>query len=208
MKEYYLHRYIYDPSRSEVWKAIVEDLSKYIRSSDTVIDIGCGFGDFISQVNCKERIAVDINRNEWTNFSERIKFIHSDSSDLNSIPRNSVDVVFSSNLFEHLNKHQLDLTLKEIYRIMRPGSKLIIIQPNYRYCYREYFDDYTHISVFSHISLSDLLKTCHFIPIKIVPRYLPLTMKSRLPKNYWLTKLYLKFPFKFMGKQMLLVFQK
>ena len=78
-----------------------------------------------------------------------------------------------------------------------------ILQPNYRYCYREYFDDFTHQSVYSHVSLCDLLTASGYDILECRPRFLPLTIKSRMPVRPWLIRLYLALPFKPLGKQML-----
>jgi hypothetical protein len=48
-------------------------------------------------------------------------------------------------------------TLAALRRKLSPGGTLNILQPNYRYAYREYFDDNTHVAVYSHISLADFL---------------------------------------------------
>jgi len=39
----------------------------------------------------------------------------------------------------------------------------------------------------------------------VIPRFLPLTMKSRLPRWRWAVALYLRLPVRPMAKQMLLV---
>jgi ubiquinone/menaquinone biosynthesis C-methylase UbiE len=208
MNDYFDIRYTIDPDRARIWKAIVEDLQKYIKKDYTVVDLGSGYCDFINQVRCKKKYAVDYSARSREYCGKDVHFVQATSTDLSIIHDQSVDVVFSSNLFEHLNRDQLDLTIREIRRILKSGSLLILLQPNYRYCYREYFDDFTHVSIFTHINLRDWLVRNYFKPVKLTPRYLPLAMKSLLPKSYWLTKLYLLSPWKPMGKQMLLVFEK
>jgi hypothetical protein len=89
-------------------------------------------------------------------------------------------------------------------RKLAAGGTLNILQPNYRYAYREYFDDYTHASVFSHISLTDFLGANGFDALEIRPRILPLTVKSRLPVSPWLIRAYLASPIKPFAKQMLI----
>ncbi len=79
----------------------------------------------------------------------------------------------------------------------------MILQPNYRYAYREYFDDYTHLAVYSHLSLADFLSANDFEVLNVSPRFLPLTIKSRIPVSPWLIRAYLASPIKPMGKQML-----
>jgi Lon protease-like protein len=87
---------------------------------------------------------------------------------------------------------------------LKNGGTLTIVGPNYRFCYDEYFDDYTHISVFSDRSLADFVEAHGFKVVDTVPRFMPLTIKSRLPVSDLLIRLYLMSPIKPLGKQMLL----
>jgi hypothetical protein len=89
-------------------------------------------------------------------------------------------------------------------RVLRPRGTLNIVQPNYRRAYKEYFDDYTHVSVYSDISLTDFLSAHGFRVTTCHPGFLPLTIKSRLPVSRNLIRLYLALPWKPLGKQMLL----
>jgi SAM-dependent methyltransferase len=209
MNTYYKTRYEYDERRNKVWKAITELLQKYIDPQhDSVLDLGSGYCNFINNIQAKKKYAVDIQASSGGYVSDDVVFYSSTSSDLHMFPDKLIDVVFSSNLFEHLSDDGLHKTFQEISRITSDNAKLIIIQPNYRYCYKEYFDDYTHKKVFSHVSLVDFVKLYHFEPLKLYPRFLPLTFKSKFPNSYLLTKLYLYSPFKFLAKQMLLVSEK
>ena len=78
-----------------------------------------------------------------------------------------------------------------------------ILQPNYRFAYREYFDDYTHVAVYSDRSLVDFLDAHGFRVLDCRPRFMPLTVKSpcMFPRG---DPAYLRLPFKPMGKQMLI----
>jgi SAM-dependent methyltransferase len=126
------------------------------------------------------------------------------ADDLDFLADHCVDFAFASNLFEHLSQSDFAATLSQLRRVLRPGGTLNILQPNYRRAYKEYFDDYTHISVYSDISLSDFLSAHGFRVITCHPGFLPLTIKSRLPVSRNLIRLYLNLPWKPLGKQMLL----
>ena len=205
---YFKTRYSFDRGRKEVWKSICEDLQKYVSTQDNVLDLGAGYCDFINNIKAAHKIAVDVNEDCRQYCQDGIAFWASSIEDLSFLASGSIDVAFMSNLLEHLDDDQISKVIKELRRITRHNSRLIILQPNYRYAYREYFDDYTHKKVFTHVSLADLMNSHGFSSLKICPKYLPLTIKSALPKSYWLTKLYLRMPFKLLGKQMLLIFQK
>ena len=59
--------------------------------------------------------------------------------------------------FEHLDRGDLLATLGEMRRVLRGGGRLILVQPNFRLRPHEYFDDYTHVAVFTDRSLPDML---------------------------------------------------
>lgn len=206
-KNYHKTRFKFDPGRVKVWRAITEYLQPYVGPNKTVLDLGAGYGDFINLIKANKKYAIDISPAVKDYISKDVIFINKPSTSLEDIPANSVDVVFASNLLEHLDRAELDQTMKGIKRCTKKGSVLILIQPNYRYAYKNYFDDYTHKRVFSHLSLTDAMYEYGFKPIKVDPKFLPLTLKSRLPKSYILTKMYLNSPIHPMGKQMLLIFE-
>ena len=122
-----------------------------------------------------------------------------------NVKSNHFDVAFCSNVFEHLSDEELEQTLSEIRRILKPRGVLIALQPNFRYSVQNYFDDYTHKKIFTDVSLKDCLEAKGFEVIVNVPRFLPLSFKSKVPKSAFLTRLYLLLPFKPFAKQMLLV---
>lgn len=205
--KYHKTRFKFDPGRVKVWRAVTEYLQPYIGTNKTVLDLGSGYGDFINLVEAKKKFALDISAEVKDYLSEEVIFINKPADGLQSISSGSLDAVFSSNLMEHLNRDELNRTMKEVKRCIGKEGVLILIGPNFRYAYKEYFDDYTHKTIYTHISLADIMHEFGFKPTKVVPRFLPLTLKSIMPKNYILTKLYLRSPVSPFGKQMLLIFE-
>jgi len=204
-KGYHQTRLSFDPRRDVVWRSLWRFyFCKLISPNDCVLDLGCGYGDFINNVVARRRIAVD----SWEGFlpyvDPRIERVVGSVMDLNFIEEGVIDFAFASNLFEHLSKADFACVLEMLRRKLASGGTLNILQPNYRYAYREYFDDYTHVSVFSHISLTDFLTANGFDVLEISPRFLPLTVKSRLPVSPWLIRAYLASPIKPLAKQMLI----
>jgi SAM-dependent methyltransferase len=204
-KGYHQTRLSFDPRRDVVWRSLWRFyFSKLISPNDCVLDLGCGYGDFINNVVARRRIAVD----SWEGFlpyvDPRIERVVGSVTDLNFIEEGVIDFAFASNLFEHLSKADFACVLEMLRRKLASGGTLNILQPNYRYAYREYFDDYTHVSVFSHMSLTDFLRANGFDVLEVSPRFLPLTVKSRLPVSPWLIRAYLASPIKPLAKQMLI----
>ena len=99
--------------------------------------------------------------------------------DLSFLADDSIDFAFASNVFEHVSQEDFSAVLKQLGRKLRPGGTITLLQPNYRYAFREYFDDYTHRTVYSDKSLCDFLQSNSY-GYFCSARFMPLTLKSRL----------------------------
>ena len=155
-------------------------------------------------MTAKRRIALDL----WPEFTRHIapgvETIVAPVTDLSRLEDSSIDYAFASNLFEHISRADLVTVLDGLKRKLSARGRITMLQPNYRYAASEYFDDYTHVSIWSHISLADFLVANGYEVMEVFPRFLPLTVKSRLPVWPSLIGLYLKSPVKPFGQQMLL----
>jgi ubiquinone/menaquinone biosynthesis C-methylase UbiE len=207
MDRYFQSRLTFDKGRTKVWKAICEYLQSEITENSAVLDLGCGYCDFINQISASRKYAVDSNPESRQYCGKGVEFFETSVTSL-ELQSNSVDVVFASNLLEHFHDDELQKVFSEINRVLKNRGKLILIQPNYYYAYREYWDDYTHVKAFTHISLVDFLKSKNYKIEKLVKRFLPFSFHSILPKTYLLTKLYLSLPYHFGAKQMLVIASK
>ncbi len=206
---YYASRYVPNPDRGVVWKEIVTFLFSYIGKANTVLDMGAGYCDFINNVKAPRRIAVDISADSARYAEEGVETIT--SSLPHSVLSETVDVVFASNLFEHLDDAQLEAMMVEVRRVLCPGGLLILMQPNYRYSYKTYFDDPTHKKVFSHTALEAFLVSHDLEIVKKYPKFLPFSLKSRpgiIPLSPLLIRAYLNSPWKPFAGQMLFIARK
>jgi SAM-dependent methyltransferase len=200
---YFETRFSHDVRREVLWRTLYRHyFSRLISESDSVLELGAGYGHFINNVAAKRRIALD----NWAGFIDYLQpGIESrigNVADLSFLAPASVNFVFASNLFEHISQEDLGSVLHQLRPALAENGTINILQPNYYYAYREYFDDYTHRTVYSHTSMCDFLQAHGYRVIECRPRFLPLTVKSRLPVSSLLIQLYLSLPWKPMGKQM------
>jgi SAM-dependent methyltransferase len=200
---YHKTRVPYDERRAKVWKPLARYLQPWV--GGVVVDIGCGHADFLRFIEADRKLGLDIIKTEF--FPKGAKFIKAPVWDIAKQVKRA-DTVFASNLFEHLSEEDLDSTLAGIHAILPSGGRLIIMQPNFKHCAKDYFDDYTHKRIFTHVSLADLLAARGFRVVKVVPKFLPFSMRSRLPTASWLVALYLRSPIRPMAGQMLIIAEK
>jgi 2-polyprenyl-3-methyl-5-hydroxy-6-metoxy-1,4-benzoquinol methylase len=205
---YFDSRYTHDPAREPVWKAICEYLQRFVAPSSTVMDVGAGYCDFINQIQARTKYAVDSNPETARWCAPGVQFIHATPIEALDLPGQSVDVIMTSNLLEHLTPAQCSVLFDRFDDLLAPAGKLIVIQPNYHYCYRRYWDDFTHVRAFSDVSLRDFLHSRGYRILALEKRFLPFSFKSRLPKSYWMAKLYLASFWRPLAAQMLVVAQR
>jgi SAM-dependent methyltransferase len=202
---YYRTRFHHVPGRERVWGVICGYLERFFPSRAAVLDLGAGYCSFINHVRAAEKHALDLFPGFVQYAAPDVHTHVGGCENLGEFGSAQLDVVFSSNLLEHLGRKEVRDTLVEIRRVLKPGGRLLLIQPNFRYCASEYFDDYTHQLVLSHVSLADLLGSVGFRVDVVIPRFLPLTFKSRFPQWPWAVAMYLRLPVRPLAKQMLVV---
>jgi SAM-dependent methyltransferase len=192
--------------REILWRSLWKYyFSTYVQPSDCVLELGCGYGHFINNVRAQRRIAIDILPDFLKHLASDVEGHVGDATELDFIVDGSLNFVFASNLIEHLPQGVFDTLLYQLRRKLAPDGLIALVQPNYRYAFREYFDDYTHISIYSHTSLCEFLIDRGFEIVECIPRFLPLTIKSRLRVSPFLIWLYLHCPLKPFARQMLVI---
>jgi SAM-dependent methyltransferase len=194
--------------KARIWKALCEGFfQQFVPLHATVVDLACGYGEFINNIRCERRIGVDLNPDTKNFLRPGVEHLNSSATDVR-LPSLSVDVVFTSNFFEHLpNKDTLDQVLAECKRILKPGGRLIVLGPNLKYVGQAYWDFYDHHLPLTDVSLREGLVQAGFEVERVVPRFLPYTTKSALPKHPALVSLYVKVPliWNVLGKQFLAI---
>jgi SAM-dependent methyltransferase len=198
-----------DPARDVVWRAIADYLKAWIQPSDHVLEVGAGYCHWINAVAARRRVAVD----RWPEFpryaAAAVETHVMDATHLATFGAGVFDVVLASNVLEHFTPEAVTDVIAGIEAVLKPRGRLIIVQPNFRYAYRTYFDDYTHRSIFTHVSMSALLRAHGFEIALCKPRFLPYSMReTRLPVHGWLIHAYLRSPIKPLAGQMLIVARK
>lgn len=198
--------------RNAVWRVLVRGFfSHYIRRSDHVLDLGCGYGQFINHVECERRYAMDLNPGSRRLLHDEIAFLEQDCATPWPLADSSLDVVFTSNFFEHLpEKAHLARTIEEAHRCLRPGGLLIAMGPNAKYVGGAYWDFFDHHIALTELSLQEVLELTGFRMREVVGRFLPYTIVNapQFPPQLVMLYLKLRWLWRWFGRQFLLVAEK
>ena len=196
--------------RKRTWRALSKYLSRFIPIESTVLELAAGECLFINNIAAKNKFAIDIDEKINSFNNPDVITMVGNVLDTHNLERlnNGIDVVFASNFLEHLSLTECQSLLKIILKVLNKNGILILMQPNYRFAYKNYWDDFTHKTAFSHTSLTELLIFEGFEIRKCYRKFMPLTLNSRLSFLSFLVPIYLYLPIKPMAKQMLIIAKK
>lgn len=191
--------------KAAIWRVLCEDFfQRYIPADATVLDLACGYGEFINNIEAANKLAVDLNPDSRDQLSGDVRFEQIGALDIGQALRDEADVVFTSNFLEHLaDKSELEALLAQVRAVLRPGGRFMIMGPNLRYLPGQYWDFYDHSLGLTHLSLCEALQIHGFSIEQCIGRFLPYTTKGALPTHPALVRLYLRLPFcwPLLGKQ-------
>jgi SAM-dependent methyltransferase len=182
--------------RNRVWQVLTREFfQRWIPPGAAVLDLGCGYGEFINNIQAGRKWAMDLNPDAPRHLGPDVTFLEQDCSTPWQLAEGSLDVVFTSNFFEHLpDKQCLRQTLRQAHRSLKAGGRLIALGPNIKYLPGRYWDFFDHHTILTEASLGEGLETEGFALEQVVPRFLPYTLVNAPEYPLLLLRLYLAMP--------------
>lgn len=145
----------------------------------SLLDIGCGRGD---QLKAFAEKGFEVSGCDYDEVSKefclphevQILDIENDRINKND---NSIDVVFSKSVIEHLNDPEK--LLKEALRVLRPKGRAVIMCPSWIHMgWGPFYQDHTHVTPFTLPSLRDIMIKTGYVNVKVYHfRQLPFIWK-------------------------------
>lgn len=206
----YRFRGIDQEARGRVWTEIARHVHRELGSPERVLDPAAGRCEFINAIPARERWVVDEVDYAERSAAPGVNVIISDIFDAD-LPESYFDAVFVSNFLEHLpTQEHVARFLSRMWSCLKPGGRIAIMGPNYKYCSRDYWDCADHTLALTHVAVGEHLYTAGFEVRQVVPRFLPYSFRGRFPASSALTGLYLRMrlAWPMFGKQFFLVGQR
>src|SRR4029079_5453131 len=125
-----------------------------------------------------------------------------------ALPLAHFGTVFMSNYLEHLESSDAVIQqLTVVRRMLAPGGRAIVLQPNIRLVGSGYGDFIDHRVALTERSLLEAAELAGLGTDQLITRFLPYSTKGRLPAARWLVRGCLAFrtAWRLMGKQTLYV---
>lgn len=149
-------------------------LAGMITPDMTVLDLGAGSCQFINRVSAARRIAVDLNPDTREVADPDVEVLLTRSDNLTAIASDTVDLIFTSNFFEHLrSSDELLDTLSEAHRVATGQGQLVVLMPNLRAVGARYYDYIDHCLPVTDRSLVEALSLTGWRATRVIPRLLP-----------------------------------
>ncbi|MDE1919371.1 MAG: class I SAM-dependent methyltransferase [Patescibacteria group bacterium] len=198
--------------RDRVWRVLVRDyFQRFVRPQDAILDLGAGHGEFINHISCGKKYAMDLNPDTAKRVNADVEVMRQDCAKPWLLPDGSLDVVFTSNFFEHLpDKQALARALAEARRCLKRGGRLIAMGPNIKYVPGSYWDFWDHHLPLTEQSLAEALSLHGFRVEHRIGKFLPFTMARGPRYPVCFVAAYLRFPpaWRIFGKQFLVIGKK
>ncbi len=198
--------------RNRVWKVLTRDFfQRYVPEGGVVLDVGCGWGEFINNIAAASRYGMDLNPEGVRRLVPGVTFLQQDCSAAWPIADASLDVVFSSNFFEHLpSKSALRDTIEQAKRCLKPKGLLICVGPNVKCVPGAYWDFWDHYLPLTELSMAELIELVGLRVLERRARFLPYSMSQGFTPPVWLVAAYLRLPWLWplFGKQFLVIARK
>lgn len=178
--------------KDEIWREIGRYLQRYVRTDGATLDIACDRGHFIRNIVSRERWASDV-RDVSAQLPGDVRFVHASGLDLEGIvPLGHFDTVFMSNYLEHLPSGDAVIEqLRVASAVLRPGGRVVVLQPNIRLVGAAYWDFIDHKVALTEKSLVEAARAAGFSTEQLVVRFIPYTTRSRMPQHPALVRAYL-----------------
>jgi 2-polyprenyl-3-methyl-5-hydroxy-6-metoxy-1,4-benzoquinol methylase len=182
---------VYHLVRTISLKRKLKLINSFQSESKTLLDIGCGTGDFLATAqNDNWKITgIEPNKNARQIANSKTNNSVFEIEYLETLKENSFDVITLWHVLEHLP--ELELHIKLLKHLLKPNGTLVIAVPNFKSYDAKHYENFwaaydvpRHLWHFSKTSITELFKKENIKLIKILPMVFDAYYVSLLSEKY------------------------
>ncbi|APQ17319.1 class I SAM-dependent methyltransferase [Maribacter hydrothermalis] len=179
---------VYQKVKTYTLNKKVKLINRYSNLDKTILDIGCGTGEFLIYAKNKNWDTYGIEINNGARKKAEEKKIRT-TEKLEDISNKKFNVITLWHVLEHLPN--LEKQIKKIESLLTKNGTLIIAVPNYKsydaLYYKEHwaaYDTPRHLWHFSQKSISNIFQKNHFTVVETLPMHFDSYYVSLLSEKY------------------------
>lgn len=173
----YLYKDMYNLEERHWWhvskrNAVLNLIKQYVKiSQPRILDVGCGSGMNLSALSRYGDVFGVDSSPEAIKFCKKrnLKNVKLGYIEKTGFPANSFDLITALDVIEHTKDDQK--SLKELYRILKPGGYLIVTLPAYQFLWSQWDVVLQHYRRYNVNLLTKLLKDNKFEILKLSYMY-------------------------------------
>ena len=151
-----------------------------LSKGDSFLEIGCGNGDLLNEfamlgLRVSGTDLLESAANDYPELTLKKNNIEKEPLPFDD---NSFNVVFSKSVVEHI--YNPEFFFNESLRVLKPGGILITLTPDWEVQTKKFFDDWTHKTPFTIVTMERLYSLAGFDSLKIEYfKHLPILFKNK-----------------------------
>jgi hypothetical protein len=167
---------------------------KYILKKSSILEIRAEYSEFFNPIQAKNKIVLDVNPDVRLHAQKGVQIVIGDLPVWRILKMKVLTEYLQMIYFKHIKKPDLIQALCEVHQVLKSEEEFLVFQPNIRYCAKDYWMFFDHITPLDNRSIADALEISDFYVKECIPRFLPYTTKRKLPKSLMGFRNYLKSP--------------
>jgi SAM-dependent methyltransferase len=133
----------------------------------SLLELGCGRGEFLKEFINRGMIGYGVDISVYAkSYCEEAQIVTCDlTKEKLPYQDNYFDIIYSKSFIEHF--YYPEIIFEEAYRVLKPGGIIITLTPEWNYIYKSFYEDYSHRTPFTKVSLKDIHLISNFNNVEV-----------------------------------------
>ena len=138
-----------------------------LAKNSSLLDLGYGRGEFLKESIDQGMMGYGVDISDYPkSYCKSGKIVLCDLTKQKLLfSDNYFDIIYSKSFVEHF--YYSEIIFEQVYRALKPGGIIITLMLEWKYIYKSFYEDYSHRTPFTKISLKDIHLITNFNNVKV-----------------------------------------